>query len=236
MLRFFKIQATFLVDESGIRAEAEDPGRMKIYDVSVHLRPGMPVWPGEPDLEIHRLHSIENGVGVNVSGLRAGCHTGTHVDAPLHFIDGGDSVDKLSLDLFVGRAVVHAMAVETCIERGDLESLDIRSGDRVIFKTSNSLLWEKEPFQTDFVYISGEAASHLVDIGVKTVGIDYLSVEKYGLEEAPTHHILLAAGIGVIEGLDLRGVEGGEYELVCLPMKLDGVDGAPARVILRAIE
>ncbi len=196
----------------------------------------MPVWPGEPDLEVHRLHSIENGAGANVSGLRAGCHTGTHVDAPLHFVGGGDSVDKLPLDLFVGRAVVHTMTASTCIGKGDLESLDIRRGDRVIFKTSNSLLWEKGPFQRDFVYISEEAASHLVDIGVKTVGIDYLSVEKYGLEEAPTHHIFLSAGTGLIEGLDLRGIEGGEYELICLPLKLDGVDGAPARVILRAVE
>jgi arylformamidase len=215
----------------GIRKQV----KMSVYDVSVVLRPDMPVWPGEPGFEIERIHSIREGAGANVSVIRAGCHTGTHIDAPLHFIDGGKSIEQLSLDLFIGRARIFSMDVQSCIDRSDLESIGIREGDRVLFKTSNSGLWEWNAFRTDFVYITEDAASHLVEVGVRTVGIDYLSVEKYGLDHAPAHHILLGAGIGVIEGLDLRGVDAGEYELVCLPLKLQGSDGAPARVFLRDI-
>jgi arylformamidase len=209
---------------------------MKIYDITLVLRPEMPVWPGERQLEIKRIMEIQDGKGANVSEIRTGCHIGTHVDAPLHFIEGGDSIDKVSLDLFVGRASVYDMGLNESISRRDLEPLDIRSGQRVIFKTPNSDLWEYDSFQTEFVYITEDAARYLVDSGVKTVGIDYLSVEKYGLDDAPAHHILLAAGLGVIEGLDLREVSEGEYELFCLPLKLAGSDGAPARAILKEIE
>jgi arylformamidase len=208
---------------------------MKIYDVSVVLKPGMPVWPGESGLEISKIKTIEDGMGANVSAIRTGCHIGTHIDAPLHFIDRGESIERLSLDLFVGKVRVYPMTVRKCIGTGDLEPLGLERGQRVIFKTSNSNLWEKESFQTEYVFISEEAAQFLVDVGVKTVGIDYLSVERYGNENSPTHHILLGSGVGVIEGLDLRGVDGGEYELICLPLKLAGADGSPARVILRDI-
>ncbi len=210
--------------------------QMKFTDVTVILKPGMPVWPGEPGFEIHRIQSIENGIGANVSAIRTGCHIGTHVDAPLHFIEEGTSVDALDLDVFVGEVTVFPMAVERCIDRADLEPLGIRGGQRVIFKTANSNLWEKDAFQTDYIYITERAASYLVEIGVKMVGIDYLSVEQFGLDRAPTHQILLGAGVGVIEGLDLRGVEGGAYELICLPLKIAGADGSPARIILREIE
>ncbi len=208
---------------------------MKIYDVSVVLRPNMPVWPGESGLEISKTRTMEDGMGANVSAIKTGCHIGTHIDAPLHFIDRGESVERLSLDLFVGKVQVYPMAVREYIETGDLEPLRLEKGQRVIFKTSNSNLWEKESFQTEYVFIREEAAQFLVDVGVKTVGIDYLSVEQYGNENSPTHRILLGSGVGVIEGLDLRVVDGGEYELICLPLKLAGADGSPARVILRDI-
>ena len=208
---------------------------MKIYDVSLVLKPGMQVWPGESGLEIKRTKSIVDGEGANVSAIKTGCHIGTHIDAPLHFIEDGESIENLSLDLFVGRATVYSMTTSRFIERGDLEPLGLEKDQRVIFKTSNSDLWEKESFQTEYVCLTEDAARFLVDIGIKTVGIDYLSVEQYGLENSPTHHILLGSCIGVIEGLDLREVDGGEYELICLPLKLAGADGSPARVILRDI-
>jgi len=206
---------------------------MKPIDVTVVLKPGMPVWPGEPGLEIHRIHSIENGIGANVSAIHTGCHIGTHIDAPLHFIEEGRSIEALDLDLFVGEVTVFPMSVERCIDRDDLETLGIRDGQRILFKTANSDLWEIDTFQADYVYITESAASYLVETRVKTVGIDYLSVERFGLDHAPTHKILLGAGVGVIEGLDLREVNGGVYDLVCLPLKLAGADGSPARVILR---
>ena len=208
---------------------------MKIHDVSVVLRPGMPVWPGEPGLEISRIKTIKDGTGANVSAIKTGCHIGTHIDAPLHFVEKGNSIEELSLDLFVGRVRVFLITAGRCIGRKELEPLGIEGGQRVIFKTSNSDLWEKESFETEFVFITEEAARFLVDVGVKTVGIDYLSVEQYGVENSPTHHILLGSGIGVIEGLDLREVDEGEYELFCLPLKLAGADGSPARVILRDV-
>ncbi len=209
---------------------------MQFYDVTVLLKPGMPVWPGEPGLEIRRIQSIKNGIGANVSAFHTGCHIGTHIDAPLHFIEEGLSVDLLDLDLFIGEVTIFPMAAEQCIDRIDLEPLGIRNGQRVIFKTANSDLWESDTFQTDYIYITESAAMYLVETGVKTVGIDYLSVEQFGLDRAPTHQTLLGAGVGVIEGLNLRGVSGGAYELICLPLKLAGADGSPARVILREIE
>jgi len=213
----------------------EEFNGMKIHDVSVVLRPGMPVWPGEPGLEISRIKTIKDGTGANVSAIKTGCHIGTHIDAPLHFVEKGNSIEELSLDLFVGRVRVFLITAGRCIGRKELEPLGIEGGQRVIFKTSNSDLWEKESFETEFVFITEEAARFLVDVGVKTVGIDYLSVEQYGVENSPTHHILLGSGIGVIEGLDLREVDEGEYELFCLPLKLAGADGSPARVILRDV-
>ena len=209
---------------------------MKIYDVSLLLKPGMPVWPGEPGFEINRIQSIEGGVGANVSAIRTGCHIGTHIDAPLHFIEGGKSVDQLSIDLFVGRATVFSLSVRECIDREAIAHIGIRKGQRVIFKTSNSSIWgQEEGFRKEYVYIAEDAARYLADVGIKTVGVDYLSIEAFGLDGCPTHHILLGAGVGVIEGLDLRGVEEGEYDLCCLPLRIAGADGSPARVILREI-
>lgn len=209
---------------------------MKTYDVSLLLKPGMPVWPGEPGFEISRIKSIEGGMGANVSAIRTGCHIGTHIDAPLHFIEGGKSVDQLPLDLFVGRVTVYFLPFQRWIDRETIVPLGIRKGQRVIFRTSNSSLWGQDGgFRKEYVHITEDAARYLADIGVKTVGIDYLSIEAFGLDACPAHHILLGAGVGIIEGLDLREISEGEYDLCCLPLKIDGADGSPARVILREI-
>jgi arylformamidase len=191
---------------------------MRIVDVSVPVRPGMIVYPGDPEVRLERVSSIADGDGVNLSRLDLGVHSGTHVDAPLHFVEGGASVEALPLDVLVGPCVV-------------VDGLDVaavpRGAERVLFKTPNSRLWERDEFTEDFVALDGEAARALVERGVRLVGIDYVSI---GDEEA--HRVLLGAGVVAIESLDLREVEPGEYRLVCAPLKLEGAEGAPARVLL----
>jgi arylformamidase len=191
---------------------------MEIIDISVPVRPGMVTYPGDPEVRLERVSSIADGAIANISRLDFGVHTGTHVDAPVHFADGAAGAEALPLDVLVGPCVV----VE------GLEPEAVPAGaERVLFKTPNSRLWEQEEFSDDFVKLDGAAARALVASGVRLVGIDYLSI---GDEEA--HHVLLEAGVVAVEGLDLRGVEPGEYRLVCAPLKLVGADGAPARVLL----
>ena len=191
---------------------------MEIIDVSVPVRPGMVTYPGDPEVHLERVSSIAEGEIANISRLDFGVHTGTHVDAPVHFVDGAAGAEALPLDVLVG----------PCVVVDGLEPAAVPTGaERVLFKTPNSRLWEREEFAEDFVKLDGEAARALVAGGVRLVGIDYLSI---GDEEA--HHVLLEAGVVAVEGLDLRRVEPGEYRLVCAPLKLVGSDGAPARVLL----
>ena len=191
---------------------------MEIIDVSVPVRPGMVTYPGDPEVHLERVSSIAQGEIANISRLDFGVHTGTHVDAPVHFVDGAAGAEALPLDVLVG----------PCVVVDGLEPAAVATGaERVLFKTPNSHLWEREEFADDFVKLDGEAARALVAGGVRLVGIDYLSI---GDEEA--HHVLLEAGVVAVEGLDLRRVEPGEYRLVCAPLKLVGSDGAPARVLL----
>ena len=191
---------------------------MEIIDISVPVRPGMVTYPGDPEGRLERVSSIAEGAIANISRLDFGVHTGTHVDAPLHFVDGAAGAEALPLDVLVG----------PCVVVDGLEPAAVPAGaERVLFKTPNSLLWEREEFAEEFVKLDEEAARTLVGNGVRLVGIDYLSI---GDEEA--HHVLLEAGVVPVEGLDLRGVEPGEYRLVCAPLKLVGSDGAPARVLL----
>ena len=199
---------------------------MEIIDVSVPVYPGMVTYPGDPDVKLERLLSIDKGDLANVSRLDFGVHTGTHIDAPNHFVEGGAGAEALPLDVLVGPARV---VDGTALERLDAESLDSLDldGERILLKTRNSELWERDTFADEFLSFSGDGAAHLVARGVRLIGIDYLSV---GGEEA--HHALLEAGVVAVEGLDLRGVEPGEYQLVCAPLKLVGSDGAPARVLL----
>ena len=178
----------------------------------------MIVYPGDPEVRLERVSSIAEGDVANISRLDLGVHSGTHVDAPLHFVDGGASVETLPLDVLVGPCSVVEGLEEAAVPAGV---------ERVLFKTPNGRLWERDEFSEDFVKLDGEAARVLVERGVRLVGIDYLSI---GDEEA--HRILLGAGVVAVEGLDLREVEPGEYRLVCAPLKLEGAEGAPARVLL----
>ena len=191
---------------------------VQIIDVSVPVRPGMITYPGDPEVRLERVSSIGDGDVVNLSRLDLGVHSGTHVDAPLHFVDGGASVETLPLDVLVG----------PCVVVDGLDPAAVPTGaERVLFKTTNSRLWERAEFSEDFVALDAAAARALVERGVRLVGIDYLSI---GDEEA--HRVLLGAGVVAVEGLDLREVEPGEYRLVCAPLRLVGAEGAPARVLL----
>lgn len=209
---------------------------MQTYDISLTISSSLPTWPGDPGIILERVEKIEDGANANVSKLDMGVHTGTHVDAPYHFL-GGDSAtaEQLPLKLLTGRAyVLHIPNDVTVIDRTVLERVDIPPRTRrLLFKTRNSTYWAKgeKKFQTDFVAIDAGGAQYLVERGVKLVGVDYLSVSPYK-NSRPTHQILLKAGVIIVEGLDLSNVTQGRYTLYCLPLKLAGSDGAPARAIL----
>jgi arylformamidase len=209
---------------------------MKIYDVSVAINLKTPVYAGDPNVKMETAQSIKRGDAANVTDLHFGAHTGTHVDAPAHFIEGAGRVVDLPLEVLIGAAqVVEIDETVTAIEAQHVENLG--KTNRVLFKTRNSRFWNEpeKGFRKDFTYIAPEAAKILVERGVRLVGIDYLSVEKFGSEDFQTHLTLLQNDVVIIEGLDLRSVAAGEYELVCLPLKIDSEagDGAPARVVLR---
>lgn len=212
-------------------------GTERWIDVSVGLYSGMAHWPDNPPVEIDRMLDIELGDPANVSKLSLGAHTGTHMDAPLHFVAGGAGMDEMPISATVGRARVIEVQDPESVKPADLRPHGIRPGERVLFKTRNSgRCWPPERFVEDFVYVSKEAARYLAAREVRTVGVDYLSVGGFRRDAAETHTALLGAGIWVIEGLDLSAVEPGEYELVCLPLKVLGGDGAPARAILAPAE
>lgn len=205
---------------------------MKIYDVSVSISPSMPVYPGDPAVDIEQTHQMQRGDVANVTRLSFGAHTGTHVDAPSHFIDGAMTVDQIPLNLLIGRVKVLDIP-SAVITREVLEEFDFAEDARVLFKTRNSYLWNDRSFNAEFVHLTKEAAELLVENGVKVVGIDYLSVEKYNFTTPDVHRTLLGNGTIIIEGLNLSEVDAGDYEMICLPMKIEGGDGAPARVVLR---
>ena len=205
----------------------------KLYDVSLTIHPGMMVWPGDAEVGLDTVKAIPRGDSINVSLIHIGTHTGTHVDASLHFIGDGTGVDKLSPEVLVGRARLFQLPEVRRIDRDILDRLDLKGVSRVLFGTGNSALLRKESFDTGYTSVSADAARHLVNMRMKLVGVDYLSIEEYKREGHPTHHILLGAGVVIIEGLDLTDVPAGDYELMCLPLKLKDADGAPARVFLR---
>ncbi len=207
---------------------------MSWIDISVPLRTGMVHWPGDPDVHIERTHRLDRGDGMNLSAASMSLHTGTHMDAPLHFLEGGAALDRMPLDATIGPARVIEIRDTVSIKPEELAAHDIRRGERILFKTANSgRCWKSQEFVANFVYISKEAARFLADRGIRTAGIDYLSVGSPEADGDETHRILLGAGIWIIEGLDLSAVEAGNYELICLPLKIAGSDGAPARAILR---
>ncbi len=208
----------------------------EIIDVSVDLHEGMLLYPGNPSLKVETASRIADGDRSNVSRIALGTHTGTHVDAPKHFLDDERSVDELALDVLIGACeVLDLTHLSAPISPQDLEvGLDGRRVERLLIKTRNSELWSRtgRGFPTEYVAFSGEAAIWLVEHGVRLTGIDFLSIEVFGSRDFPAHHHLLRAGVVVLEGLDLSRVVAGTYELVCLPLKLRGGDGAPARAVL----
>lgn len=213
---------------------------MQIYDVSVPLSGDTPTYPGDPGIEIKEWRTLAGGDAANVSLLHFGAHSGTHVDAPAHFIEGGSTSSSLSLQSLLGEAeVLEVPANVTVIDEDFIVANCIRGAQRVLFKTRNSEFWNtpEDGFRVDYTYLDPGAAARLVRLGIKLVGIDYLSVERFQSEKFETHHILLSNGVVILEGLDLRAVAGGFYELICLPLKLSGGsgDGAPARAILRTL-
>lgn len=208
---------------------------MKIYDVTLAISPAMPVWPGNPAVVLERVSSMDAGAHDNVSRLACGVHTGTHVDAPHHFLNDHRTVESLSLEILTGPAQVVQIPDDVKVVNGEaLDRTLLPAGTkRLLLRTSNSQIWERNEteFVTGFVGISEDGADWLVSHGIILVGIDYLSVAPYH-ESVPTHRSLLTAGIIIVEGIDLSAIKPGHYELFCLPLKLVGSDGAPARVIL----
>lgn len=206
---------------------------IRTIDVTVPLSPEVPTFPGDPRFQLEVTHSMAKGEPYNVTRIVMGSHSGTHVDAPFHFEADGATVDHLPLDALIGAARVVELAGRDRIDVADLASAGLDGVERVLFKTRMSGQLRHPDFREDFVYITPEAAAALVAKGVKLVGIDYLSVEKFGSQDFDAHHALLRAGVVVVEGLDLSGAEPGDYDVICLPLLVAGADGAPARVVLR---
>jgi arylformamidase len=206
-------------------------------DVSVPLRTGMVHWPDNPAVSVERMLNIERGDVANVSKLSLGVHTGTHMDAPLHFFRAGKGIDTMPLTAAIGQARVIEIRDAESIKPEELFPYRLQQGERILFKTRNSAMcWQTDDFVEDFVYISQEAARYLAAQQVQTVGVDYLSVGGFFRDGVETHHALLEAGIWIIEGLNLSQVDPGIYELICLPLKIESSDGAPSRAILRLME
>ncbi|WP_224245474.1 cyclase family protein [Hyalangium gracile] len=203
-------------------------------DVSVPLRTGMVHWPDNPPVKIDRVMDLERGDVASVSSMSMGVHTGTHMDAPAHFQRGGVGIDQMPLDATLGLARVIEIRDPVSIKRAELESANLQAGERVLFRTRNSeRCWQTDAFVEDFVFISRDAAAYLAERRVRTVGVDYLSVGGFREDAEETHLALLQAGIWVVEGLNLSSVRAGTYELICLPLRIAGGDGAPARAVLR---
>lgn len=206
---------------------------MTLYDATLPLTAKMATWPHEPGPTLKLIKSIADGDAGNVSELNMGVHSGTHIDAPIHFIPGAPGIDTWPVEQLVGPGMVVATGDAKTISVAVLESLHLPPGlERVLFKTRDSHLLGDGEFHKEFTYIEGDAAVWLVEHGLKLVGIDYLSVEKFGEDDCPTHHTLLGARVVIVEGALLRDVPPGRYTVMALPIKLAGSDGAPARLVL----
>lgn len=212
----------------------EIPRRTRVIDVSVPNRPGMHVYPGDPVPRVVPERQIARGDVCNLSLLTMGSHTGTHVDAPFHFLPDGPRLGDVSFDRMIGDAVVADFRGRAAVDAPALEGVALRPGDILLCRTDNSWRWESPEFRRDFTYLTEDAAALLVARGAHAVGMDYLSIERFGSSDFPVHRTLLGAGVFVIEGLDLRAVDPGRYTLVCLPLKFPDLDGAPARAVLLA--
>ena len=206
-------------------------------DISLPVTTGRVVWPGDPGVRVDKLLQIEKGDICNTRHLSTPVHVGTHVDAPLHFIDGGDGIETLPIPSLAGRAKVIEIKNKEKIPLEEIENKGITEGDIVLFKTVNSGTYLKEgSFNENYVYLSTSAAEFLVSKNIRTVGIDYYSIAGINSNLIECHQVLLGAGVVIIEGLDLSSVNEGLYDFVCLPLKIVGSDGAPARAIIRKVD
>jgi arylformamidase len=209
----------------------------RLYDVTLPIAEGMITYPGSPATRVEPHDSIEDGDDANVTTLTFGSHTGTHLDAAHHFIDGGQTVDELPLAVMIGPARVYELPGHvTAIGEHELREAGVQGETRVLLKTRNAALLGRDEFEEDFAYVTGDGAEYLVEQGVRLVGIDYLSVEAFDADDPAAHRTLLEHEVIIVEGLDLRHVPAGRYELLCLPLKVTGIDGAPARVVLRSVD
>lgn len=208
---------------------------MRLYDVSLPISEDLPVWPGDPAVSLVMTSSILNGDKCNITQLQMGTHVGTHIDAPYHFLKDGATVDAIPIETFIGPCLVVELDSDTLIEKKDFLKCSLNGYSRILFKTKNSEQWAKNitSFNTDYVALGIEAAQYLVEINTLLIGIDYLSIESFQSDDNPVHKLLLKNNITILEGLNLSDVKAGVYELICMPLKLQGNEGAPARVLLR---
>ncbi len=206
---------------------------MKLIDVTVPLDASLPTYPGNTPFTLEPIKRLARGDSSNVSSVHMSVHAGTHVDAPRHFFDRGAGAESLPLEMLVGRTRVIEIASRKGVGAEDLSGMDLSEDVRLLLKTANSRLWADAAFHQEYVGITESGARHLLEHGIKVVGVDYLSVEEFRKPGAPAHHLLLGGGTILIEGLNLRDVEPGIYDMICLPLRIVGADGAPARVVLR---
>lgn len=205
----------------------------RIYDVSVPIKTGGLVYPGNPEISVELQQAVAKGAGANVSSIRFGSHTGTHADASRHFFDEGQPVDQIPLERLIGPAILIAFPDDVRSVTADhLKSRKVAGHKRVLIRTRNSALLSQRDFVPDYTFLAPDAAEYLVELDVQLVGVDYLSIEQFHSGHHRTHKTLLARSVVIVEGLDLSAPPEGEYRFICLPLRLAGCDGAPARAVL----
>ena len=207
----------------------------RIYDISVPIRSGGLVYLGNPEIEIVLQQAVAKGAGANVSSIRFGSHTGTHADAARHFFDDGQTVDKIPLERLIGPSLLLSFADDVrSVGAAELRAHDIKGQTRILLRTRNSAFLSQNEFVKDYTYLAPDGAQYLVDQGVELVGIDYLSIEQFHSGHHLTHRTLLERSVVIVEGLDLSVPPPGKYQFICLPLRIEGCDGAPARAVLIA--
>ena len=207
----------------------------RIYDISVPIRTGGLVYPGNPEIDVSLQQAVAKGAGANVSFVRFGSHTGTHADAARHFFDDGQTVDQIPLDRLIGPALLLGFPDDLrAVGADDLKKHDLKGQTRILLRTRNSALLAQREFAKEYTYLAPDGAQYLVDNGVELVGIDYLSIEQFHSGHHKTHRTLLEKSVVILEGLDLSVPAPGQYQLICLPLRIEGCDGAPARAVLLA--
>jgi len=205
-----------------------------LYDISLSVTPKTVTFPGDPGIRFHPALRLERGEVVNLTAMEMCVHTGTHFDAPWHFLEQGARSDEVPLDAFLGPALVVEIPEARSVGRTELEPLPLDGVERLLLKTRNSAFLHDSAFHEDFTYLTKDGAEYLVSRGLRLVGIDYFSIDRFHSPDFPAHHALLGAGVVIVEAVDLSAVPPGQYELLCLPMKLAGLDGAPVRAVLRS--